>query len=704
MEHVSSFLGPLECHPIAYCAPFLQVQRWKAHTLQQPSSWTFTIVDCRHSNNGQLTFAPKDLTKMAESSDDGAVRNLLPLDSIKIIGESAGITNLNDDAATMLSEDLEYRLKELVQDATKIMRQMKRKKLACADFDCALRTKNVEPLYGFNTTDYVPFRHTSGGGKDLYYTDEKELGLLELINSPLDRLPCDVTIRAHWLCVEGVQPVIPENPPPATLEGQRSEALGGSIPSLDSNDPVSKLKKIKFDKKAKAKGDVIGTEWSKLKPLQAHALSLEQQLYYKEITDACIGVGPESKCQEALNSMSADPGLYQLLPQFISFINEGIRINISQRNLMTLKHLVRMIGALLENPSLLLDKYLHELIPSLVSCLINKQVCMRPESEDQWSMRDSVGKVLAKMCKKYSNLINNIQPRVTRILCHALKNGTTSSSTSPNQGLAVHYGVICGLGELGQEAITSLIIPQLKLESTLIRAALSQQGKVVEHVAANRLQSLLVRHCAPVLLVSRPVSDTVTQYQADYGAIGVALFNQVKTLRQNRTGLLSTVTARVTGSSTLKSSTVTIAKTRPPPLSFASPHVLSVKTGASARTQNSPVITSISSPSIAAALQLVSQVAKSNPSTPTSSSTQSSSNLPVSLLSAVMNSPGAQAVLAEHLSAVLTGNGSGASGNSVVSSASPSPGQPEAGSPNNNGESVQPTQIPGSDPPFTQDT
>ena len=187
---------------------------------------------------------------------------------------------------------------------------------------------------GFYASEYIPFRHTSGGGKDLYFTEEKEVGLVELVNSPLARLPCDVSIRAHWLCVEGVQPVIPENPPPATLNGQRNEALGNFVPLLDPNDPASKLKKIKFDKKSK-KEEFVGTEWSKLKPLQAHALSLEQQLYYKEITEACIGVEAESKCQEALSSISNDPGLYQLLPQFVSFI-KGIKVNISQRNLLAL--------------------------------------------------------------------------------------------------------------------------------------------------------------------------------------------------------------------------------------------------------------------------------------------------------------------------------------------------------------------------------
>ena len=69
--------------------------------------------------------------------------------------------------------------------------------------------------------------------------------------------------------------------------------------------------------------------------------------------------------------------------------------------------------------------------------------------------------------------------------------------------------------------------------------------------------------------------------------------------------------------------------------------------------------------------------------------------------STVMNSPGAQAVLAEHLSAVLTASGNVGGGNSTVLSTSPSP-QTESKSPSNNGESsTLPTQMSGSDQPFT---
>lgn len=574
--------------------------------------------------------------------EDGLARQLLPVDSIKIMGESIGVNNLNDDAAVKLSEDLEYRLKEMIQDALKFVRHSKRKRLISSDIDNALRAKNVEPLYGFDTDEYIPFRHTGGGGKDLFFPDEKEVSLLELVGSPLPRLPCDVSVRGHWLAVEGAQPVIPENPAPTTIDEQQSEATGFSLPTASASEPVSHTKKIKFDPKGK-KRDGGSTEWSKLKPLHAHALSLEQQLYYKEIADACVGAGSESKWQEALSSLSTDPGIYQLLPQFTSFINEGIKVNISQRKLPVLKHLVKMVGALLENSSLSLEKYLHELVPSLVSCLVNKQLCMRPESEDHWTLRDSAGKILAKICKKYSNSVNNIQPRVTRVLSQTIK-------SSNDQGLAVHYGAMCGLIELGQDTMTSLVIPRLRQEGVLIRAALKQQGKIAEHVAANKLQLLLLKHCGTVLLSARLATDTLAQYQADYGSLGQALFNQVKTLRQNR--VQPPVTARVAASSINKAPGMTLLKNKPPPLSLPASQVVTIMSRSNSSTQ-SPGVAAISTPALAAALQLVAQAAKSNPATPTVSAPSISA---ANILSAVISGSDGQTTLAEHLTTALSAN------------------------------------------------
>lgn len=46
-------------------------------------------------------------------------------------------------------------------------------------------------------------------------------------------MPLDVSVRAHWLSVDGVQPTVPENPPPLSKEAQK----------LESVDPITKLSK-----------------------------------------------------------------------------------------------------------------------------------------------------------------------------------------------------------------------------------------------------------------------------------------------------------------------------------------------------------------------------------------------------------------------------------------------------------------------------
>ncbi|XP_031468178.1 transcription initiation factor TFIID subunit 6 [Phasianus colchicus] len=94
----------------------------------------------------------------------------------------------------------------------------------------------------------------------------------------------------------------------------------------------------------------------RLKPRSVHELSVEQQLYYKEITEACVG-SCEAKRAEALQSIATDPGLYQMLPRFSTFISEGVRVNVVQNNLALLIYLMRMVKALMDNPTLYLEKY-----------------------------------------------------------------------------------------------------------------------------------------------------------------------------------------------------------------------------------------------------------------------------------------------------------------------------------------------------------
>lgn len=430
----------------------------------------------------------------------GLYGTTLSVESIKVIAESIGLNALPDDAAKELADDVSYKLKQIVQDSAKFMHHAKRQRLSLADIDHSLKIRNIEPLYGFVANDFIPFRFASGGGRELHFIEEKELDLNDVIHAPPPKIPLDVSLRAHWLCVDGIQPTIPENPPPLSKDAQAQDSVN-PVKKLDSamakdvagKPTIGKLQKLK------------NVETVHVKQLATHELSVEQQLYYKEITEACVG-SDEARRAEALQSLSSDPGLHEMLPRMCTFIAEGVKVNVVQNNLALLIYLMRMVKALLDNPSLYLEKYLHELIPSVSTCIVSRQLCMRPELDNHWALRDFAARLMAQICKNFNTSTNNLQTRVTRLFSKALQNEKTQLSSL--------YGAIAGLSELGTEVIKVFIVSRLKFVSDRIEPHL-HGGSIsnTEKIAAGHIRAMLQKSCTPVLKNMRNPPDVVDEYK-----------------------------------------------------------------------------------------------------------------------------------------------------------------------------------------------
>ncbi|XP_049287624.1 transcription initiation factor TFIID subunit 6 isoform X2 [Anopheles funestus] len=439
----------------------------------------------------------------------------LSLESMKVIAESIGVGSLPDDAAKELADDVSFKLKQIVQDAVKFMHHSKRMKLSIADIDHSLKVRNIEPQYGFVARDFIPFRFASGGGRELHFIEEKEVDLTEVVQGQSPKIPLEASLRAHWLAVEGVQPTVPENPPP----------LSKDVQALDSVNPAHKLDKTNqkdtTGKPTINKHKLKNSETVQVKQLAQHELSVEQQLYYKEITEACVG-SDEARRAEALTSLSSDPGLHEMLPRMCTFIAEGVKVNVVQNNLALLIYLMRMVRALLDNPALYLEKYLHELIPCVSTCIVSRQLCMRPELDNHWALRDFAARLMAQICKTFNTSTNNLQTRVTRLFSAALQNDKTPLSSM--------YGALQGLSELGTEVTKVFIIPRLKFISERVEPLLqgiTSNISNTDKIAAGHIRTMLLKGVPPILKTLRNPPDLVEDYKRDYGCLGQTLHQAV---------------------------------------------------------------------------------------------------------------------------------------------------------------------------------
>lgn len=287
-----------------------------------------------------------------------------------------------------------------------------------------------------------------------------------------------------------------------------------------------------------------------------------------------------------------------------------------------------------------------------MTCIVSRQLCLRPDVDNHWALRDFAARLVAQICKHFSTTTNNIQSRITKTF--------TKSWVDEKTPWTTRYGSIAGLAELGHDVIKTLILPRLQQEGERIRSVLD--GPVlsnIDRIGADHVQSLLLKHCAPVLAKLRPPPDNQDAYRGEFGSLGPLLCSHVVKARAqaalqaqqvNRTTLTITQPRptltlsqapqpgprtpgllKVPGSIALPVQTLVSARAAappqpsPPPTKFivmsssssasSTQQVLSLSTSApgSGSTTTSPVTTTV--PSVQPIVKLVSTATTAPPST-----------------------------------------------------------------------------------------
>ncbi|KAL3894971.1 MAG: hypothetical protein SGCHY_004970 [Lobulomycetales sp.] len=373
--------------------------------------------------------------------------SIFPKETVTMIAESLGVT-LKDEVASALVQDVEYRLRQVLLEAKKFKTHARRSKLLVQDVNSALKVKNVEPVYGYNSWVRHNWKSTNFQGQQLHFVEDVEVELDDLINGPLPPVPLEVMYTAHWLAIDAVQPAIPQNPTASEISQIKEQA-------------AAKRKAVKDEQNLETSEPGKQTNSSKSAQTK-QVLSRELTIYFEKITEAILPhsdvkyqkgalVKSESEYRAlALESLSKDPGLQKLVPYFTEFISENISTNL--KNLDVLTSLMRTIHSLFINSTLNIEPYLHHVIPSILTCTISKRLSTSPMA-DHWSLRRFSSTLLGIIIQKYAASYISLQPRLTKTLLKAL--------LDPQKGRGTMYGAIFGLRTMGEQAIRLLIFPNV---------------------------------------------------------------------------------------------------------------------------------------------------------------------------------------------------------------------------------------------------
>ncbi|KAI1414462.1 TAF-domain-containing protein [Hypoxylon sp. FL1857] len=390
-------------------------------------------------------------------------------ESVRDVAESVGAPKISDEALRTLSQDVEYRIGQVIIEALRYMRLARRTHLTSQDISHAMKVLDVEPMYGYVSMRPLKFGEASLGPQALFYVEDEEVDFEKLINAPLPKLPKDITFTDHFLATEGVLTVCPENLSAAELRNHDFLPKGpGANPALAA---------------------LAGQDNPSFKPAVKHVVSQELILYFEKIQTCLMDDSEDIEVQRlreaALESVSSEPSIHQLVPYFVNFVSNQVAHNL--HDLFVLRQMMELTNALISNDHLFLAPYATSLSSAVQTCMMGRKIggdSGISGLRGQYDLREFAANLLGRLARKYSKENKMFRPKLIRSCLKELLN--------PQNPAAVWFGAILGLASVSSNAdsIKIFIVQQLKEFERGMLAPLQQRAQH-DPVASIEFESLL---------------------------------------------------------------------------------------------------------------------------------------------------------------------------------------------------------------------
>ncbi|CAB3404719.1 unnamed protein product [Caenorhabditis bovis] len=212
-----------------------------------------------------------------------------------------------------------------------------------------------------------------------------------------------------------------------------------------------------------------------LKPHSVEMLTIEQQMFIKDILTACMGT-EDKRRHEALATLEHDAGIQ-------------INVNMAQRCLSLIIYANRLLRGIVLNKAAELGPFLHDIIPALMSSMLGRNMCIRLE-DNHWALRDYSWKTFLSLYRDHiePNYAKEFRKRTFKLAWDVFSDDHSSAP--------MIYGTIGLLTEFVPEEKMEWLLDEFDKmikRLRLIQVEMSQRGNTWTN-EQNKLYSTLTRH------------------------------------------------------------------------------------------------------------------------------------------------------------------------------------------------------------------
>lgn len=422
-------------------------------------------------------------SKKAEKRSEPSAKRyaIVSPESVSIIGEEIGISELPEDLCFSLAEDVSYKLREVVNNCCILLRNNKRRKLLTHDVNQVFETYNSLPIYGHSFPNELDFQYVPNA--DTFVEEDVEVDIVTLaLSDTTVTTPGDEYIKGTWILPDPLEKsdlqagtsgssscsvTSSTTTSTTTTSTTTASTTSSSNNTTSTNTTLNKETKHSTVSSATEDGGTgtvktePGASVAQTKAVPKPPAKPEDAVivnkppahfvnYYLQIARVIIVCSNENHLRVALKDLRTNPKIAPLCPYFLNLV--ALSVNKIQRNGHLLDALLRTVDALVDNPYV--DPSFHLAInrgfTSLLVIAIGPHVA---KGCDDMLLRRQAATVLAKVLDCWT-VEQKQQEDLVRQLSNLMIQGR-------NISLKSHFGAVVTLSALGDHVLDIAFWPEI---------------------------------------------------------------------------------------------------------------------------------------------------------------------------------------------------------------------------------------------------